>query len=206
MTQQASADLDDGEVMALLQRVARQDEAAFKRLYAAMSRRVYAFALLRLRDPAAAAEVVSETLFEVWRKPTAFRGDSRFSTWLLGIARHKLLTKLQARSRPDEQHDDIDDQAELLEADTPDGFAALADQQRRAGVAACLEKLPELHRECLHLVYFEGLGVSEVAAVQSVPEGTIKTRLFHARAKIKQCLQNLLTREGRAAPAAGGAA
>jgi RNA polymerase sigma-70 factor, ECF subfamily len=161
-----------------------------------MSRRVYAFVLLRLRDSNAAAEVVSETLFEVWRKPEAFRGDAKFSTWLLGIARHKLLTRLQARHRPGEQHEDIDEQADTLEADTPDGFAALAEQQRREGVAACMDKLSEPHRECLHLVYYEGLGLGEVAQLQAVPEGTIKTRLFHARTKIKQCLQNLLAREG----------
>jgi RNA polymerase sigma-70 factor (ECF subfamily) len=57
-------------------------------------------------------------------------------------------------------------------------------------------KLSDEHRECLHLVFFEGMGLAEVAEIQNCPEGTVKTRLFHARQKIKNCLQSLLRSEG----------
>ena len=187
-----SIDLDNAQALALLERVAARDEAAFRRLYELSSRSVYAFVMHRLRDAAAATEVVSETLWEVWRHPAAFRGDAKYSTWLLGIARHKLLDRLRA-SRFD--HEDIDDHPDLPDDDAADGFATLAQQQRREGVAHCLEGLPEPHRECLHLAFYEDLSVAEISAVQSVPEGTVKTRLFHARAKIKRCLQALLSRE-----------
>ena len=72
---------------------------------------------------------------------------------------------------------------------------ALAQQQRREGVANCLAGIGEPHRECLHLAFYEDLSVAEIGAIQGVPEGTVKTRLFHARAKIKRCLQALLSRE-----------
>jgi RNA polymerase sigma-70 factor (ECF subfamily) len=57
-------------------------------------------------------------------------------------------------------------------------------------------RLSDDHRECVHLVFYEGLSLAEVAQVQSCPEGTVKTRLFHARQKLKGCLKMLLEREG----------
>ena len=93
-------------------------------------------------------------------------------------------------------HEDIDELAELLASEEPDAFAAVAEQERREGVRHCMEKLQDTHRECLYLVFYEGMSLAEVSAVQAVPENTVKTRLFHARNNIKRCLKLLLMREG----------
>jgi RNA polymerase sigma-70 factor, ECF subfamily len=183
-----SEELDDAELKVLLARVAQRDEAAFRRVYEAFARRVYAFVMHRMGDPAVAEEVVGDTLHEVWKRPDAYRGEARFSTWLLGIARHKIVDRLRSRGP---EHEDIDEHLDLQDPDAPDGLAQLAQGQLRAGVAACLDKLRDPHRECLYLVFYEDRSVAEVGALQAVPEGTVKTRLFHARAKIKQCLQRL---------------
>jgi RNA polymerase sigma-70 factor, ECF subfamily len=195
--------MDNDEVKRLLQRIGREDQAAFRALYKAFSRKVFAYVLNMLNDHARAEEVVADTLYEVWRHPDRFRGDSQFGTWLIGIARNKALMVYRAR-RPDEVHADIDDIAEVTAADTPDGFAELAGKQRQEGVQHCMGKLSDEHRECLHLVFYEGMGVAEVSEVQGCPEGTVKTRLFHARQKIKNCLQSLLRSEG-GMPGARGA-
>ena len=50
-------------------------------------------------------------------------------------------------------------------------------------------KLSAEHRECVHLVFYEGLGLADVAALQGCPENTVKTRLFHARKKLTNCLK-----------------
>jgi RNA polymerase sigma-70 factor, ECF subfamily len=188
--------MDDATARQLLLRVARGDEAAFDRLYRAHSRRVYAYVLNLLKDPSRAEEVLVDAMHEVWRSAERFRGDAKFSTWLLGIARNKALLAYRSR-RVDEDHDDLDDVAETLAAeDDADGFAQLAQKQRREGVRQCMDKLTEEHRECLHLVFFEGYSVEDVAALQSVPENTVKTRLFHARQRMRNCLRLLLEREG----------
>ena len=57
-------------------------------------------------------------------------------------------------------------------------------------------RLSDEHRECMHLVFFEGMSLAEVAEIQNCPEGTVKTRLYHARQKIKGCLERFLVREG----------
>lgn len=197
--------MDNDEVKLLLERVGREEQAAFRQLYKAFSRKVYAYVLNMLNDHARAEEVLVDTFYEVWRHPQRFRGDSQFSTWVIGIARRKALMVYRAR-RPDEVHADLDDIAETTEAPTPDAFAELAGKQRREGVQLCMGKLSDEHRECLHLVFYEGMSLAEVAQVQNCPEGTVKTRLFHARQKIKNCLQALLRSEGTTAQARGALA
>jgi len=189
--------MENERVSKLLERIAKQDQAAFQELYKAFSRKVLAYVLNQLKDQAKAEEVLVDTMYEVWRNPTRFRGESAFSTWLIGIARNKALLVYRSR-RPDEDHADLDDIADIIPDEGPDGYARLAEQQRREGVQLCMGKLTEEHRECLHLVFYEGMSLAEVAAVQRCPENTVKTRLFHARQKIKNCLRLLLEREGSA--------
>jgi RNA polymerase sigma-70 factor (ECF subfamily) len=187
--------MDNQRITELLGKIARQDQAAFQELYKAFSRKVFAYLLNQLKDHVRAEEVLVDTMYEVWRDPTRFRGDSQFSTWLIGIARNKALMVFRSR-RPDEDHEELDDVAETVASDAPDGFSAAADRQRQEGVQHCMQKLSDEHRECLHLVFYEGCALAEIAQLQQVPENTVKTRLFHARQKIKRCLQRLLEREG----------
>lgn len=197
--------MDNDEVLRLLGRIERADEAAFRELYRAYSRKLYAYVLRQLGDPAQAEEIVADTLYEVWRQPAKFRGDSQFSTWLIGIARNKVLMAFRGR-KPDAIHDDLDDVAESIASDDESAFDILANQQRREGVRHCMDKLSDEHRECVHLVFYEGLSLAEVATLQSCPENTVKTRLFHARQKLKNCLRLLLEREGGTLAGAAGAA
>jgi RNA polymerase sigma-70 factor (ECF subfamily) len=187
--------MENTEILQLLARIGQRDEAAFRQLYKAFSRKLYAYTLRQTGDPAQAEEIVSDTLYEVWRQPDRFRGDAQFSTWLIGIARNKVLMAFRGR-RPDSIHEDIDDLAEQLAGDGGCGFDVLAQKQRHAGVQHCMGKLSDEHRECVHLVFFEGMALGEVAQVQACPENTVKTRLFHARQKLRTCLRLLVEREG----------
>jgi RNA polymerase sigma-70 factor (ECF subfamily) len=187
--------MDNNEVLRLLGRIGQADEAAFRELYRAFSRRLYAYVLRQLGEPAQAEEIVADTLYEVWKAPARFRGESQFSTWLIGIARNKVLMAFRSR-KPDRQHEDLDVVAETVASEDASAFDLLAQSQRREGVRHCMDKLSDDHRECVHLVFYEGMSLAEVAAVQSCPEGTVKTRLFHARQKLKNCLRLMLQREG----------
>lgn len=189
--------MDNDEVLRLLARIERGDEPAFRELYRAYSRRIYAYVLRQLGDAAQAEEIVADTFYDVWRQAGRFRGDSQFSTWAIGIARNKVLMAWRGR-KPDSRHEDLESVAEVLPAEDGSAFDALAEQQRREGVRHCMDKLSDEHRECVHLVFYEGLALAEVAAVQGCPENTVKTRLFHARQKLKNCLRLLVEREGGA--------
>ena len=186
--------MDNARIFELLQQISRRNEGAFRELYQAFSRKVYAYALNQVKDPSKAEEIVADTLYELWRNPLAFRGDSQFSTWVIGIARNKVLSSFRTR-KADADHDDVDEMDETLESDSPTPDQELADKQHREGVRQCMDKLPDEQRACLHLVFYEGYSLGEVATVQECPEGTVKTRLFHARQKLKTCLRLLLERE-----------
>lgn len=176
----------DGEAKALLAQIATGDQQAMIRFYKAFESRVYSFAMRRLSNPEEAESVVVETMYEVWKVAKSFKGESRAETWLLGIAKYKSLDKLRAR---DTDSEDIDDHAETL-ADEAPGVEALAYAKERAhALSDCVDELPKDQSEALHLVYFEGMSVEEVSEIQSIPGGTVKTRLFHARKKLKDCLE-----------------
>lgn len=178
----------------LLKRVANRDQAAFTTLYQSMSRRIFAFALNQLHDEDRAEEIVIDTMHEVWKHPERFNETSKFSTWVLGIARYKILNAFRANAH---SFDELtDEMQEIIASDEAAPIDVLATRERESGVRECMDKLSADHRECMHLVFFEGMSLAEVAAMQSCPEGTIKTRLFHARQKIKNCLRLLLKREG----------
>ena len=187
--------MEPAEIVLLLERVARQDEGAFKQLDKAFSRKLYAYALRQMNDAAAAEEIVSDTFHEIWVHPTRFRGESQFSTWLIGIARYKTLMRLRS-GRAEPQKDDVDDLAEVLPSNEAGPFELMAGRQREHNVRHCMERLSSEHRECVHLVFFEGLSLGEVAQLQACPEGTVKTRMFHARQKLRNCLSLMLKAEG----------
>lgn len=187
--------MDNDEVLRLLGRISQGDEAAFRELYRAFSRRLYAYVIRKLGNEAQAEEIVADTLYEVWKAPARFRGESLFSTWLIGIARNKVLMAFRSR-KPDAVHEDLQEIAEVVASEDAGAFELLAQRQRREGVQHCMARLSEDHRECIHLVFYEGMSLAEVAQVQSCPENTVKTRLFHARQKLRNCLKLLLEREG----------
>lgn len=195
----ASAQSTDDDHRHWLRLIARRDassEAAMSQFYRALSGAAFAFVQHRLDNPHDAEAVVVETMYEVWRVAGQFSGGSLVKTWLLGIARHKLLDSLRKRGL--HRHEDIDDHAEVL-ADTSAGVVEqLAEQQQAAWVAQCMARLGDEHRESLHLLFYEGLSVAQIAEVQGVPDGTVKTRVFHAKKKIKSCLARWLAATGEA--------
>jgi RNA polymerase sigma-70 factor (ECF subfamily) len=180
--------IEDHVVQSLLKRCASHDETALKELHRLMAPRIYAFVFHRLRSEGDARDIVVDTLYEAWKCADKFRGESQVSTWLLGIAKYKMMAHWRkASAAPD--HDDIEDHAETLPSDLEDGEQALSRWQEELRVKMCMSELSPAHRECLQLVYLEGMDLSEVAAVQQVPKGTVQSRLFHARKGMRLCMQ-----------------
>ena len=184
------ADPTEQHVHDLLARLGRQDESALRELHQAYAKRIYAFALNRLHDEQEAETVMVDVLYEVWKHPDRFRGESKFSTWLLGIAKFKLLMLIRAR-RTDTQ-ELTDEIAETTEDEGMGVFDTVLNNQHRQHIGGCLETLPDVQRESLVLTFYEGWTVAEIAEFQACPEGTAKTRLFHARKNMKGCLEQAL--------------
>ena len=183
---------DDDRARALLDLVAKGNQGAYEELYRMLSRRVYAFVRRMIENAESADEIMVDTMYEVWKTADRFRGDARVTTWILGIARNKVLMAI--RSRPSARHDDIEDFAEVLDSGVPDGFETLAQKQTSELIQRCIKSLSEKHRECIHLTHFEDMSMPEVAAALGIPEGTVKSRLSHARSQLAACVSIKLQR------------
>src|SRR5215831_12974991 len=77
-----------------LRQIARGDREAYERIYHAYFRRIFGY-LFRTVGAEAAEELTSDVMFEIWKSAKTFRGDSRVSTWIFGIARFKALSHLR---------------------------------------------------------------------------------------------------------------
>lgn len=169
----------------LIQAIADGDSEAVSEFYRRHESRVYRFALAKLKDQFVAADVLNDVMLEVWRSAGKFEGRAKVSTWLLGIARNKILDHWRKKGSREftEVDDSLEDESENI---NPENASAAASDGKL--LRACMAKLKEEHREILHLVFFEELGFSEIAEIIQVPEGTVKSRAFHARSQMKQQL------------------
>ncbi len=166
----------------LLIRIRAGDALALQTLYGRHHVKMYRFALRLLRNEQAAEDIVSEVFIDVWRNPASFEGRSEASTWLLAIARNKAYSLMRRK-----KEDFLDEEAAAEiedEADNPE----VAMQKRTKGDALrrCLSRLSVEHREVIDLVYYHDKSIEEVALIVGAPEGTVKTRMFHARKKLAE--------------------
>ncbi len=171
---------------AWLEAIARGEEAAMRGFYDTYAPVVYAFALRRLEQPAEAADLVHEVMLEVWQKADTYGGRSRVRTWLLGIAHHKILDRLRVVSRHRER--ETGTEPDSLPAEPEGVLEALAAAASARWVRYCLERLSVIHRQVMHLAFFQELSYPEIAAILDCPTGTVKTRMLHARRQMKRCL------------------
>lgn len=168
----------------LLARIARGDESALRALYEQFEGRIYRYVLGRLNDSFAAADILNEVMLEVWRNAVNYAGKSKVSTWLFGIARHKSIDYLRRERRHAAEEYDV----ETADDDAPTAADAIAGLEDADRLAKCMEKLSDAHREAVHLAFFEQLPYAEIGVVTGSPEGTVKTRIYHAKQLLKHCL------------------
>lgn len=172
----------DETVIALLR--AGDGARAFEAVADAFDGRVYRLCHALLRDSAQAEDAAQETLIRVWKALPGFDGRAALSTWIYAIARNRCLTAISRRR----------DQLSLSEPD----IAALAEAAGTRDpdtpgelLRELVDGLPERYRRAITLFYYEDRSVAEVAQQLGVPEGTVKTNLFRARAALHAQLERL---------------
>ena len=176
----------------LLARIRQRDSAALRALFQRYHGRVFYFVMRRLRDPGLAEEVVADVFFEVWRSVDHFAGASRPSTWIFGIAHFKASGAHRDRSRH-KRAAVVPTNVESLHrvADGADAGERLIAREKLGIVRDALGSLPDDQREVLELAVLEGLPYEEIAHRLGVPEGTVKTRVSRARAKLRRGIELL---------------
>jgi RNA polymerase sigma-70 factor, ECF subfamily len=176
--------LRDEEVLA---RVRAGEAHLFEILMRRNNQRIYRAARAIVRDEAEAEDVMQETYVLAYTHLAEFHGTARFSTWLTriavneAIARARKLRRLGELDEETELNGPADDDARSPETNTSDG-------ELRGELERAIDALPENFRAVFMLRAVEGLTVSETATCLTIPEDTVKTRLFRARALLQKIM------------------
>ena len=175
--------MGDGD-LDLVQRIAAGDERALECLYARHAPSLFAYAYHLIGDRGAAEEALQDTFVAIWRGAASFAERSTVRTWLFGICRRQALLRVRRGAPATQPIEEVPEPPS--EAPGPD--AVVLARADASAVAAALATLSPIHREVLDLAFGAELSQAEIAEVLDIPVGTVKSRLFHARAALARAL------------------
>jgi len=191
-------DDEDARVVLLCQ---RGDSDAFEILFERHQKRMLNVAYRMLGDYDEACDVVQEAFLAAYRAIHSFRREAAFSTWLYGIVVNHARNRIkQAEGRLRHEARSIDDPVGIqdgrLQRELPDcGESAIERLEKKeieARVQDCIRTLEPDQREVLILRDIQGFSYEEIGGLLKLADGTVKSRLFRARAALKDCLVNVL--------------
>ena len=175
----------------LVQAARRHDAEAWDTLLKQHQLPLYAYVAELTRDREAALDLVQETFANAVRHIATLRDDSKFTSWLFGIAHQRCVQQFRRKRRhedffanTDESTDDFPDDAiddprdTLIHAEHTETFFAL------------VEKLPAAQRSALLLYVLEDFSLEEITTITAVPLGTVKSRLHHAKRALRKLVED----------------
>jgi RNA polymerase sigma-70 factor (ECF subfamily) len=167
----------------LIARVLAGDRVAGRELYDAHAPRVYRLVFRLTGDTDLAQEFTQETFVRAFAQLGGFRGDAALSTWLYRVALSVTSNGMRKVKRFRGREADLD------EAEPIGVGPRSTEPDLRARLSRAIDALPEIYRTVVTMHDVEGYTHAEIAHALGVPEGTCKTRLSHARAKLREALQ-----------------
>jgi RNA polymerase sigma-70 factor (ECF subfamily) len=182
------AALDDEGLVAA---VRAGDRAAFGTLVERHQDRLYN-ALWRLGGcPEEARDAVQEAFVQAFLKLSAFRGDSKFATWLYRIGVNQALTAKRRRRPATSLEVRRDEQGWEPVDHGPDPSDQATAEENMTAVHQALEELDDSHRQVLVLREMEGQSYEAIAEILAIPIGTVRSRIFRARLQLRDKLRGL---------------
>jgi RNA polymerase sigma-70 factor (ECF subfamily) len=183
----------------LVERLVARDERAFNELVRMYEGRVVGLVTRLLNNRAEAEEVSQEVFVQIFKNIGTFRRDSKLSTWILKIAVNLTMNRSKYLAvRKTRQQDELGGVVERAafgdsaksnasRIERPD--EALAGKQIEAIVREAMLELEPSFRECLILRDVEDLSYEEIEAITGLPTGTLKSKLFRARTKLREIVE-----------------
>jgi RNA polymerase sigma-70 factor (ECF subfamily) len=156
----------------LIARLRERDEQAFSEIVRMHGDKVFSLIYRMLGSRAEAEDVAQEVFITVFKTIDGFRGEAKFSTWLLRIAANQSKNRIKYLARRPTEGVEVDKMMEAAETE--------AIMQRAIGA------LDEEHRLLMILRDVEELSYQEIGEITGLPEGTIKSRLHRARFALKE--------------------
>lgn len=171
--------------------------AAMDQLLVRYQDRIRQFVMWKTGTNHSDAEDIAQDIFlQVFRSAASFDGRSRFRTWFYSVAGHVCSNWIRTKSRRRQyftEGNSPEDAAKVLEFpdNRPGILEVIQGDERVRTVNAAVQNLESQHRVVLLLLDWENLSYSEISEVLDIPEGTVKSRVHHARLQLAQSLQSL---------------
>ncbi len=154
------------------------DRRAASHLFGLWNKRLLRTARRLTGDVELAVAATQETWVAIWRGLPSLRDPDRFAPWAFGILRRRCAEQVSNHVRDRaRKYDNMGEEP-----------AQAAESDDRLAIAQAFALLSPVHRLAAHLFFVEGLTLADIAEVQQVPEGTVKSRLFYARRQLKAAL------------------
>ncbi len=187
--------LDDSD---LVDRVRAGDTTAYRGLVERYQNRVYGLVYGMVRDREEARDLTQEAFVKAYRNLSGFRQDASFHTWLFRISMNVAIDHIRKHQRVHtaEYDDTLDHDEQGLDAWDADHLrrSPARDHERQRlydRIMAALQHLSPEHRQAVLLREIEGLSYKEIAEAMDIPEGTVMSRLFYARKRLQELLEDL---------------
>ena len=186
----------DASQAELIERVLSGDDEAFRELVRPCEHAVFMATQGILRNEADAEDAAQEAVLKAFTNLANFRGDSKFSTWLIRIATNEALMKLR-KQRHQRLHDSLDEQRDGEEGEyVPRDFAdwreipseAVQKKELRQALSRALASLTPKHRDVFVLRDVQHFSIEETAELLGIRKSAVKTRLLRARLQMRDAL------------------
>jgi RNA polymerase sigma-70 factor, ECF subfamily len=179
-------------------RLKERDPAAFEEIVRRYGDKVFSLIYRMLGNRQEAEDVAQEVFITVFKTVDTFRGEAKFSTWLLRIAANQSKNRIKYLARRPTEGGELDDAAQPgapgatpgpaahAQIESPDKMLEAAETDRL--IQAAIAELDEEHRLLVILRDVEEMSYQEIGEITGLPEGTIKSRLHRARMAVKEYL------------------
>ena len=183
----------------LIRQIQAGDPAAFEEFFERFRPAIEAHIARIVREPAATEDLVQEVFLRVWTRAEQWSGSGSVKGWLYRIATNLSLNHLRSVKRRPQQpleipSDDDDDSPVpgwMVDASalTPEAQLEIVEQQKLLG--QLVNDLPPDKQDVFRMFYAEEMDLHSVASALEIPEGTVKSRLYHSRKRLAQQLKGL---------------
>jgi RNA polymerase sigma-70 factor (ECF subfamily) len=174
----------------LVARLREGDRQAVEQAYVAHHAAIRAFARRLVGEPATAEDLVHDTFVALPRAIRGFRGEASLRSFLIGVAVNHAKRHIRTAVRRRRATEKLAAQQALMPS-TIDATDVLARKQLADRLSAALDELPLEQRVVFVLCEAEQRTSVEVAAIVGAPEGTVRTRLMHAKRKLRERLEDV---------------
>ncbi len=183
-------DCHQGRVESLLAEVLEGSETAFQQIILLEQQRVRVYLARYVFSADQIDDIAQDVFITAYRRLETFRFESKFSTWLLAIARNKamqfLRTEIRRRRRQQNYLESTVVRQRLEQAESEKPAREL---ERIDALRDCLEKLPSHGRNMIDKFYFQKISTSQIAEAESKNNGAIRMKLFRIRQKLANCVK-----------------